>query len=639
MPDLLDLDTGDVPPRQHSTAATRDLAWSSRRRTLLLTSGLILSSELCERLAYYSLSTNLVGRLASLGFSPGAASSATAAWSGVSYLVALLGAWLADAVIGRYWVIFGGSVLYQLGLAAVVAVTALEAGAAALLGALSVCALGTGAIKASVGSFGADQFDLSSPGADPREARGLARYFNFFYFSINVGALVASTVVVWVQEEVSWVAGYSIPAAAFAVSFALFLAGSRIYVRVPPKRGPFARVGRVLWRSLWSRRKAVVPAEPRELFQSDDEEEAAASEREGGESGAAKRRSAKAGCSSPSSDSDSDPVSHTNYAVWLDRAAVKDAKEEEEEEEQEEEEPKAAKVSSSTPASTPCTLSAVEETKRCLAYLTVCSSLILFWLVYSQMTTAFVLQGNSGFDRRVGKGFEVPSASLSSFNTLAILVLVPAYDSLVVPLVRRLRAKRAAAAAASGEGATVGGGAAWDGSPTHLERIGAGLAVSVLSMLAGAAAEAGRSRAAASGSKRPSVLLLAPQYFLVGAAEVLASVGALDLAFTDSPDSMRSLLSAASLLSVAVGSFAASGVTAAVERGGGARGGGWLPDSERGSPGRLSQYYLMLAGVSAANFLFFVLVVARSYEYKRPAAARRAAGRSPEGGRRRDRGT
>ena len=134
MPDLLDLDTGDVPPRQHSTAATRDLAWSSRRRTLLLTSGLILSSELCERLAYYSLSTNLVGRLASLGFSPGAASSATAAWSGASYLVALLGAWLADAVIGRYWVIFGGSVLYQLGLAAVVAVTALEAGAAALTG-------------------------------------------------------------------------------------------------------------------------------------------------------------------------------------------------------------------------------------------------------------------------------------------------------------------------------------------------------------------------------------------------------------------------------------------------------------------------------------------------------------------------
>ncbi len=158
-------------------------SWRARRRTLLLTSGLILSSELCERLAYYSLATNLVGRLSSLGLDPGAASSAVTAWQGAAYLVTLLGAWLADAVVGRYWVIFGGSLLYQLGLAGVVAVTAAKGGAAALLGVLSICALGTGGIKASVASFGADQFDLG-PGADPREARGLARYFNFFYVSL-----------------------------------------------------------------------------------------------------------------------------------------------------------------------------------------------------------------------------------------------------------------------------------------------------------------------------------------------------------------------------------------------------------------------------------------------------------------------
>ena len=600
---MLDL---DVPPAgdQQTTAAARDLAWRSRRRTLLLTSGLILSSELCERLAYYSLSTNLVGRLTSLGLAPGPSASATAAWSGFSYLVTLLGAWLADAVIGRYWVIFGGSLIYQAGLAAVVAVTALRGNAAALLGALSICALGTGGIKASVGSFGADQFNISDPKADPREARALARYFNFFYFSINLGALVASTLVVWVQEERSWVIGYSIPAAAFALSFALFLAGTRIYARVPPKKGPFARVYKVLWRALWSRRTAVVPAEPRELCQSDDDDDDDDDEEE--------EESSKVGCSSSSSSSSRPLVSHTNYAVWLDRAAVKD-------------EEKKEKIPSASSSNTPCTLSAVEDTKRCLAYLTVCFSLVLFWLVYSQMTTAFVLQGNFGFDRRIGKSFEVPSASLSSFNTLAILTLVPVYDSLVVPLVRRLRAKKAAKAAAE-KRTTVGGGLPWDGSPTHLERIGAGLAVSVLAMLAGAAAEAGRSNAAARGLNEPSVFWLAPQYFLVGAAEVLASIGALDLAFTDSPDSMRSLLSAASLLSVAVGNFAASGVTAAVERGSGGSGsGGWLPDKEKGSPGRLVRYYLMLAGIASFNTLFFVGVVARGYAYKRPAAARKAA--------------
>jgi dipeptide/tripeptide permease len=174
--------SGRVPPqqKQRRRETTDDLAWRSRRRTLLLTSSLILSSELCERLAYYSLSTNLIGRLASLGFPPGAASSAVTAWQGAAYLVTLLGAWLADAVVVRYWVIFGGSLLYQAGLAGVVAVTALKGSAAALLGVLSVCALGTGGIKASVGSFGADQFDIS-PGSDLREARGLARYFNFFY--------------------------------------------------------------------------------------------------------------------------------------------------------------------------------------------------------------------------------------------------------------------------------------------------------------------------------------------------------------------------------------------------------------------------------------------------------------------------
>ena len=92
-------------------------------------------------------------------------------------------------------------------------------------------------------------------------------------------------------------------------------------------------------------------------------------------------------------------------------------------------------------------------------------------------------------------------------------------------------------------------------------------------------------------------------------------------------------------------------MTAAVERGAeggssGARnesgnggGGGWLPDVERGTQGRLVPYYLMLAGISAVNFLFFVGVVARKYEYKRPAAAAAArrkkaavvAGRSLEG--------
>lgn len=184
----------------------------------------------------------------------------------------------------------------------------------------------------------------------------------------------------------------------------------------------------------------------------------------------------------------------------------------------------------------------------------------------------------------------------------------------MVPFVRRLRGARASRAQA-----TVGGGVAWDGAPTHLERIGCGLLVSVFAMLAGAAAEAARRRRAAS-SPPPSVFVLVPQYFLVGAAEVLCSIGALDLAFADAPPKMRSILSAAALLSVAVGNFATSGVSAAVERG---RGGGWLPDPAKNYEGKLISYYLMLAAVSLVNFLFFVGVVARSYRYKTPKGKRK----------------
>ena len=44
-----------------------------------------------------------------------------------------------------------------------------------------------GGIKPCVSTFGADQFDEG----DPRERREKASFFNWFYWSINIGALCA----------------------------------------------------------------------------------------------------------------------------------------------------------------------------------------------------------------------------------------------------------------------------------------------------------------------------------------------------------------------------------------------------------------------------------------------------------------
>ena len=82
-----------------------------------------------------------------------------------------------------------------------------------------------------------------------------------------------------------------------------------------------------------------------------------------------------------------------------------------------------------------CTVTQVEELKCVLRLLPVWASGIIFAAAYTQMTTTFILQGDT-LDPYVG-GFRVPAAVLSVFDTLSVMLWVPLYDSLVVPLARR----------------------------------------------------------------------------------------------------------------------------------------------------------------------------------------------------------
>lgn len=87
---------------------------------------------------------------------------------------------------------------------------------------------------------GADQFDRSQPA----ERRQLESFFSWFYWAINIGALVSFTLVASIcQFGVSWlggkeyrfVAGFAIPVLATAAAIVVFLAGSPRYKKRPPK--------------------------------------------------------------------------------------------------------------------------------------------------------------------------------------------------------------------------------------------------------------------------------------------------------------------------------------------------------------------------------------------------------------------
>lgn len=94
-----------------------------------------------------------------------------------------------------------------------------------LYAALYLTALGTGGLKSSVSGFGSDQFDDS----DPVERRQMTRFFNWFFFFISIGSLLAVTVLVYIQDNVGRKWGYGICAGAILSGLVVFLAGTTRY--------------------------------------------------------------------------------------------------------------------------------------------------------------------------------------------------------------------------------------------------------------------------------------------------------------------------------------------------------------------------------------------------------------------------
>lgn len=108
--------------------------------------------------------------------------------------------------------------------------------------ALYLIALGTGGIKPCVSSFGADQFDDN----DVAEKKKKSSFFNWFYFSINIGALIASSVLVWIQMNVGWGWGFGVPAVAMVIAIIFFFIGSRWYRLQIPGGSPITRICQVI---------------------------------------------------------------------------------------------------------------------------------------------------------------------------------------------------------------------------------------------------------------------------------------------------------------------------------------------------------------------------------------------------------
>ncbi|KAL0333221.1 UNVERIFIED_CONTAM: protein NRT1/ PTR FAMILY 8.1 [Sesamum angustifolium] len=241
----------------------------------------ILVTECCERLAYYGMSTNLVNYLKiRLNQENATASNNVTNWSGTCYITPLIGAFLADSYLGRYWTIASFCTVYVIGMTLLTLSASVHglkpecdkngchpttSQTAICFLALYLVALGTGGIKPCVSSFGADQFDDT----DEKEKKRKSSFFNWFYLSINIGALIASSVLVWIQMNVGWSWGFGIPAVAMAIAVAFFFFGSHLYRLQRPGGSPLTRIVQVLVASL-RKFNVQVPADKSLLYETTD---------------------------------------------------------------------------------------------------------------------------------------------------------------------------------------------------------------------------------------------------------------------------------------------------------------------------------------------------------------------------------
>ncbi|XP_050363511.1 protein NRT1/ PTR FAMILY 8.1-like [Argentina anserina] len=365
----------------------------------------IIVNEVAERLAFFAIAVNMVAYFVfemqqSL---PNAATHVTD-WIGAAYVLTLFGAFLADAYLGRFKTIIIFSCIYAVGMVLLTvsaSVDSLRPGPCTarpcnkatdgqtlfLYAALGLIALGTGGIKPCVSSFGADQFDE----ADFDEVQKKYSFFNWFFFGINMGALLGITLLVYIQDNKGWTWGFAIPTAAMVCSVVILAAGIPKYRYQKPMGSPFTRFIQVIVVSLRNHSRGVEVGSQAALYEVRTVESDIVGARK---------------------------LPHTTQYRFLDKAAVITDLED-----------------IQKTRWWLCTVTQVEEFKCFVRVLPIWASTIALSISFAQLSTFFISQA-AVMNRKLGPNFEIPPGSVPIFSAINALILVPIYEKWMVPIIR-----------------------------------------------------------------------------------------------------------------------------------------------------------------------------------------------------------
>ncbi|KAL3530633.1 hypothetical protein ACH5RR_009955 [Cinchona calisaya] len=417
--------------------------------------------------------------------------------------------------------------------------------------AVALASIGCAGTSFTVGTMGADQLD------NPEHQEN---FFNWFLFVWNAASIISATVIVYVQDNVSWGLGYGLCAAANLLGLFSFLLGKHYYRYVQPQGSPFKDIARVLF-AAFSKRKVFLSTRNEDYFselhlevdgQHDGIKELAAS-------------------ATPHKET----FKFLNHAALISQADIQSD----------------GSIRQSWKL---CTVQQVEDLKTLLRIAPIWATGIFLTTPMGMLSTLTVLQALT-MDTCIVSNFKFPVGSLVVFSLLSGAISLTIVDRLIFPLWQKTFGK----------------------TPTPLQRLGTGHVLNVLSIVIAALVESKRLQIArasyivqelTSSTVPMSVFWLVPQLALSGMGEAFHFPGQASLYYQEFPASLKSTSTAMVALLIAIGYYLSTALTDFVRKVT-----NWLPDDL--NHGRLNYLYWVLAMIGALNFGLY-LTSAGVYKYR-----------------------
>ncbi|XP_047980365.1 protein NRT1/ PTR FAMILY 7.3-like [Salvia hispanica] len=559
---LLDECTKDGTLDMYGEPAARDRTGGWRAGSL------VLVSEGLAALAFTGIEVNMVLFSKSVLRQTNADAAKTfSTWMGTLNICTLLGAFLSDSYLGRYLTCVVFQAVLVIGLVILSLSTQefmLEPKGCGKIGdvchqpspakvacfyiSIYLLALGSGAIEPAMATLGADQFDEE----DAEENKSKTAFFSYYYVALNLGSLIAETVLVYIENLGRWVLAFWISTSCGLLALAFLLSGTSRYRHMkPPSGNPISRFSQVISASVRKLKLGVSSNGEDRLYEVRDKDDKEFGRR----------------------------ISHTDDFKFLDRAAVMT----------ESDEIFLNKGQTPNPWHL-CTVTQVEEVKCVLRLLPIWFCTIVASVVFVQVLSLFVEQGASM--NTVINSFHVPPASMTCFDIISTSTFIICYERLLVPLYTRLTKRKLK-------------------TPSELQRMGIGMVISIVAMIIAGLVEQWRLKYADEGETSSlSIFWQIPQYVLVGVSEAFIYVAQWEFFTSQIPDRLKSLGLGLSMSSSALGSYLCTIIVTVVMKTTAKHGKpGWIPPNL--NQGHMDRFFFLSAALITFNLALFITCASR----------------------------